>query len=145
MQSLDINQKYEFRSFQLCFNRCIRKAEDVVMRVLVADDHQLFIDGIALILNKLDAVMEISAATSAEQAIALLESGREFDLVLVDLGMPGMDGMSILRRMHERGVWLPLVVVSAEEDAHAIKSALDAGALGFIPKAHGSQQMLAAL
>jgi DNA-binding NarL/FixJ family response regulator len=115
------------------------------MRVLVADDHQLFIDGIALILNKLDAVMEISAATSAEQAIALLESGREFDLVLVDLGMPGMDGMSILRRMHERGVWLPLVVVSAEEDAHAIKSALDAGALGFIPKAHGSQQMLAAL
>ena len=59
--------------------------------------------------------------------------------------MPGIDGMSILQRMHERKVWLPLVVVSGEEDVRNIKSALDSGALGFIPKAHNSQQMLSAL
>ncbi|MBE9525642.1 MAG: response regulator, partial [Proteobacteria bacterium] len=70
--------------------------------MLVADDHQLFIDGIRHILNKLDANVAITESNSAEQAIEIIESGHEFDLVLIDLDMPGMDGMSILKRMHER-------------------------------------------
>ena len=115
------------------------------MNILVADDHQLFIDGIRLILDKLDSSMSITESNSAEQAIEILESGQTYDLILIDLSMPGMDGMSILKRMRERKAWLPLVVISAEEDVHTIKSALDAGALGFIPKAHSSQQMIAAL
>lgn len=115
------------------------------MHILVADDHQLFIDGIRHILAKLGTDVTITEATRAEQAISHMESGREFDLILLDLNMPGMDGMSILQRERERKVWLPLVIISGEEDARIIKSALDAGALGFIPKAHGSQQMLSAL
>lgn len=115
------------------------------MNILVADDHQLFLDGIHHILNKLDANIVLTEAVRAEQAIEILESGEEFDLILIDLCMPGMNGMSILQRMHERNVWLPLVVVSSEEDIHIIKSSLDAGALGFIPKSHNSQQMIAAL
>lgn len=115
------------------------------MQVLVADDHQLFLDGIQHILKKLDTDVEVTESTSAERAIEILESGRKFDLILIDLSMPGMDGLSILQRMHERKVWLPLVVVSGEEDVQKIKSALDSGALGFIPKTYSSQQMLSAL
>lgn len=115
------------------------------MRILVVDDHQLFIDGVRHILEKLDDQALITEANRALEAIELLESGREFDLILIDLSMPGMDGMSVLQRMHERGVWLPLVVISGEEDVRTIKSALEAGALGFIPKSHSSQEMLAAL
>lgn len=115
------------------------------MQVLVTDDHQLFLDGVRLILKKLDSNVTVTESTSAERTIEILESGQEFDLILIDLSMPGMDGLSILQRMNERKVWLPLVVVSAEEDAHKIKSALDSGALGFIPKTHSSQQMLSAL
>lgn len=115
------------------------------MHVLVADDHQLFLDGIRIILNKLDADISITECNRAEQAIDILESGRTFDLILIDLSMPGMDGLSILQRMHRRKVWLPLVVVSGEEDIHTIKSALDSGALGFIPKTHNSHQMISAL
>ncbi|MCU7836383.1 MAG: response regulator transcription factor [gamma proteobacterium symbiont of Taylorina sp.] len=115
------------------------------MKILVADDHQLFIDGIHHILNKLDSNVVITETVCADQAILVLESGQEFDLILIDLCMPGMDGMSILQRMHERGVWLPLVVVSSVENIYTIKSSLDAGALGFIPKSHSSQQMIAAL
>lgn len=115
------------------------------MNILVADDHQLFLDGIRHILKKLDTVVDITETTDAARAIEILESGQSFELVLVDLSMPGMDGMSILQRMQERKVWLPLVVVSGEEDSFKIRSALDAGALGFIPKAHSSQQMLSAL
>ncbi len=115
------------------------------MRVLITDDHQLFIDGMRHILHELDSEAVVSESTSAEQAIEILESGQRFDLVLIDLSMPGMDGLSILQRMSERKLCLPLVVLSGEEDSHKIKQALDAGALGFIPKSHSSQQMLEAL
>ena len=115
------------------------------MHILVADDHQLFLDGVRHILAKLGTDVTITEATRAEQAIAHMESDREFDLILLDLNMPGMDGMAILQRQRERKVWLPLVIISGEEDARVIKSALDSGALGFISKSHNSQQMLAAL
>jgi DNA-binding NarL/FixJ family response regulator len=115
------------------------------MHILVADDHQLFLDGIRHILAKLGTNVTVTEASCAEQAIAHMESGLEFDLILLDLNMPGMDGMSILQRQRQRKAWLPLVIISGEEDARIIKSALDAGALGFIPKAHSGQQMLAAL
>jgi DNA-binding NarL/FixJ family response regulator len=116
-----------------------------MMRVLITDDHQLFIDGMRHILQELDVNVVVSESSSAEQAIEILESGQRFDLVLIDLSMPGMDGLSILQRMDERKLCLPLVVISGEEDSHKIKQALDAGALGFIPKSHSSQQMLEAL
>lgn len=115
------------------------------MQILIVDDHQLFLDGIRHILNKLDPAATVTETTRADHAIEILESGQDFDLVLIDLSMPGMDGASILQRMHARGVWLPLVVVSAEQDIRTIKGVLDMGALGFIPKTHNSQQMLAAL
>lgn len=115
------------------------------MNILVADDHQLFIDGIRYILKKLDSNVSVTECNSAEQAIEIIELGKEFDLILIDLSMPGMNGMSILKRMHERKVWLPLVVVSAEEDVRTIKSALEIGAMGFIPKSHSSSQMLSVL
>jgi DNA-binding NarL/FixJ family response regulator len=115
------------------------------VRILVADDHQLFLDGIRHILKQLDLHVDIVESTRASQAIEILDSGQEFDLILVDLNMPGLDGMTVLQFMHNRQVWSPLVVISAEEDPQTIKSALNAGALGFIPKAHSSRQMLTAL
>lgn len=115
------------------------------MNILVVDDHQLFIDGLHLLLKELCDSVEVTQATRADQAIILLESGTAYDLVLVDLAMPDMGGLSIIQRMHERGIWLPLVVVSAEENIRTIKAALDLGALGFIPKSFSGAQMLAAL
>lgn len=113
--------------------------------ILLADDHQLFVDGISHILKKLADEVEITAVSDAQQTIDAIESGQEFDLILLDLDMPGMDGLSILQRMHERGHWLPIVVVSGTERVKTIKDALDYGALGFVPKAHNSQQMLDAM
>jgi DNA-binding NarL/FixJ family response regulator len=115
------------------------------MRILIVDDHRLFIDGLRLILDKLDPDAQIIESTTAHGAIDLLEAGEEFDLILMDLQMPDLGGLSILQRMQERGAWLPIVVVSAEESLHVIRAALEAGALGFIPKSQSSQQMLSAL
>lgn len=115
------------------------------MRVLVVDDHQLFLDGIRHILEKLDKEMQITEANSVEKAIQTLESPGDLDLALIDLCMPGMDGIALLQSLRERKLRLPVVVVSGEDDAVKIRSALELGALGFIPKSYGSQQMLDAL
>ena len=115
------------------------------LKILIADDHELFVDGISHILKKLADEIEITRSNNAEDTIILLESGSEYDLILTDLDMPGMNGMSILQRMHEKNLWLPIVVVSAEDNVNVIRTALNSGALGFIPKSHNSQQMLNAL
>lgn len=115
------------------------------MKILIVDDHPLFIYGIRHSLARLDPDVRVTEVNSAERAIEILESDPSFDLVLVDLGLPGMDGTSIIQRMHAHGTCLPLVVISGEQDARVIQSVLEAGALGFIPKSHNSQQMLAAL
>lgn len=115
------------------------------MNILIVDDHQLFAEGMRLILNRLDYTASVTETSSAEQAIEILESNQTFDLVLIDLSMPGMDGISILRRMQARKTWLPVVIVSGEENLQIINTALEIGALGFIPKSHSSQQMIDAL
>ncbi len=115
------------------------------MRVLVVDDHQLFLDGIRHILEKLDEEIQITEANNVEKAIQALESPGDLDLALIDLCMPGMDGIALLQSLKERKLRLPVVVVSGEDDAVKIRSALELGALGFIPKSYGSQQMLEAL
>lgn len=118
---------------------------NTALKLLIADDHELFVDGMRHILKKLADTIDITTANNAEDTIALLESETQYDLILTDLDMPGMNGLSILQRMQAKNIWLPIVVVSAEDNANIIRTALNAGALGFIPKSHNSQQMLDAL
>ncbi|WP_040886762.1 response regulator [Marinobacter santoriniensis] len=115
------------------------------MRMLIVDDHQLFIDGIRHVLNRLAPDAVITEANTSFSAIDILESGESFDLVFIDLVIPGMDGLSILKRLHAQGIWYPLVILSGDENVRTIKAALELGALGFIPKSFSSEAMLSAL
>ncbi|MBD3641852.1 MAG: response regulator transcription factor [Marinobacter sp.] len=113
--------------------------------MLIIDDHQLFIEGIRHVVKRLTPEALVSESNSAEHALGLLEAGATFDLVFLDLKLPQMNGLSVLQRIHDCGIWLPVVVISGEEDLRTIKSALDLGALGFIPKAFSGEQLLTAL
>lgn len=115
------------------------------MQILVVDDHQLFLEGVRHILEKLEAGTVVREANSVEAALEALADAAELDLALIDLCMPGMDGLALLESMNNRRIRLPVVVVSGEEDLVKIKAALDLGALGFIPKSYSSQQMQDAL
>ena len=115
------------------------------MKILLADDHTLFREAMLHPLRQLDAAAEIFQAGTATQALAIAEEKSDLDLVLLDLNMPGMDGLTAVMTFRDRFPELPLVVLSASEEHHDIQAVLDAGAMGFIPKSSSTQIMLGAL
>ncbi len=104
------------------------------MRVLVVDDHQVVMDGLRPYLRKIDPEVEIVWAPSAEDALDRLDSPGEFDLVLLDVVMPGMNGLDGLTEIRDRRPEIPVVMISGQADRNQILTALYRGAAGFIEK-----------
>lgn len=115
------------------------------MHLLVADDHALFRDGLSLLLKQLDPDVQIIEASCFEATMACAESGIDLDLALLDLNMPGMNGVEGITRFQAQASDVPVVVISASEDVADIKDILHAGAMGYIPKSSSIQVMLSAL
>ncbi|MFD2233427.1 response regulator transcription factor [Phaeospirillum tilakii] len=116
------------------------------MRILVADDHKLVRDGLRPFLRELDAQAEIVDASSLDEAIAAIEGAAPCpDLVLLDLMMPGMDGLEGLSRIKSLLPDRPVVIVSGYSSRDHVQAAVQAGAAGFIPKTVGGSAMVNAL
>ena len=115
------------------------------LHILIIDDHQLIIDGLESVLHTFSASSRVSHTNDAGKALEWLIAGQEFDLVLVDINMPGMDGFSFLKAINENNVLVPVVVISATENVHDVGKVLHAGALGFISKASKSDELFNAI
>lgn len=113
------------------------------MRILIVDDHDLFRKGLRLLLSGFDPELVIMEAADCTQATAL--SGEPFDLVLLDLHMPGMSGLDALHSLRPSFESSPIVVLSGEDDPRQVRRAIDAGAAGFIPKSSTPDVMRSAL
>jgi two-component system, NarL family, nitrate/nitrite response regulator NarL len=114
------------------------------MRVLVCDDHALFREGLRLLLEGLDSSMEVTLTRSAEAGVALCSTG-SFDLVLMDWHLEGLSGTQALAALREASPKAQLVVLSGEKNASLIRSVVDLGAVGFIPKDISPDMLLLAL
>lgn len=106
-------------------------------RILIADDHPLFRDALRNALTALWPDVQIAEAGSIDELAASIEAGREVDLVLLDLAMPGVRGFSGLLFLRAQFPEVPVVVVSAHDEPAVIRRAIEFGALGFIPKSAG--------
>ena len=114
-------------------------------RLIVADDHPLFREALRRTLAIAIAEAEVVEAGSFDQVVALLEAGGDVDLVLFDLKMPGVQGLSGLAYMRSQFPGVPVVVVSASDEPAVIRRALDLGASGFIPKSTPVEDMQVAV
>ena len=112
-------------------------------RILIADDHPLFRTAMREAMSGETA--DIAEAGSFDAASKTLEEDQSFDLVLLDLTMPGVSGFSGLMYLRAQYPALPVVVVSANEDPTTIRRCMDFGASGFIPKTLGVDEMREAL
>jgi DNA-binding NarL/FixJ family response regulator len=115
------------------------------MKTLLADDHPLMREGIRQMLTLLGPAVEIIHAHDYPSLFAQTAAHADLDLALVDLNMPGFSGMKGIEQYRNRFPDIPLVILSASESPQDIRSALDAGALGYIFKAASTAVMLAAL
>jgi DNA-binding NarL/FixJ family response regulator len=109
--------------------------------LIVADDHPLFREALKHTLGNAVAHAEIAEAGSFDEVVQLLEARDDIDLVLFDLKMPGVQGLSGLVYMRSQYPGVPIVVVSASDESAVIRRALDLGASGFIPKSSTVEDM----
>lgn len=113
------------------------------MRVLVVDDHALFREGLRLLLLSMPT-MDCRVAASAEEGLALA-TAEHFDVVLMDWHMEGLSGAAAIEAFREAVIDARLIVVSAEKSATLVRTAIDAGAVGFIPKESSPEVLQQAL
>src|SRR3569623_819178 len=120
-------------------------SEDVQYRLMIADDHPLFRGALRAAVSGLPERGDCTEAGSFVDVAALLDKGSEFDLVLLDLSMPGARGFSGLMYLRAQYPGVPVAVVSANDDPMAIRRCMEFGASGFIPKTLGVEGMRAAI
>jgi DNA-binding NarL/FixJ family response regulator len=115
------------------------------MKILIADDHELFRDGLRHVLSQLGEPLAVVEACDFEQALTAARTDAEIDLVLLDLTMPGAEWSEGLRQIREALPGKPVIILSAADDRRHVLQAVNLGAAGFIPKSSPSRVMLSAL
>jgi DNA-binding NarL/FixJ family response regulator len=117
----------------------------VLLRLLVIDDHAMVREGLLQILRKLGPNVVQYEAQDAESALLLLETEKEFDLVLLDIMLPGTNGLSLLGILRKRFPAVPVVVLSALDDLDTVNRAMRLGASGYVTKSGDGETLLDAL
>lgn len=116
-----------------------------MFRLLVIDDHAMVREGLQQLLRKLGPDVVQYEAQDAESALLLLETEREFDLVLLDIMLPGTNGLSLLGILRKRYPAVPVVVLSALDDLDTVNRAMRLGAAGYVTKSGSGDSLLEAL
>ena len=117
-----------------------------MLKLLVIEDHALVREGLVRLLAQIgeDKVLVLDRP-DFESALELLESEDEFDLILLDLALPGIDGFAGLDILRRQFPAIPVAVVSAFDDLPTVTRVMNLGASGFIPKAFSGEALLAAV
>jgi DNA-binding NarL/FixJ family response regulator len=113
-----------------------------MIRVLAADDQRVVRDGLAMLLGLLSDVEVVGTARDGEEAVAMAAELKP-DVVLMDLRMPRMDGVEATRRL--RGTGIKVVVLTTYADDKSVIDALRAGAVGYLTKDAGAEEIQQAL
>lgn len=102
--------------------------------IIIADDHPLFRDALRQAIEGMETKFDVATAGDFDEALEVIASSSNVDLVLLDLNMPGNKGFSGLMQIRADFPALPVVIVSALEDPATISRSIEFGASGYIPK-----------
>lgn len=114
------------------------------MNILLIDDHTLFLEGLRSMLMKLNPSSDITCLNNGYDALQYL-SNNIYDIALMDLALPRIDGLNLLKQLKKNRCLTPVIVVSASESPEDINTAFELGALGFIPKSSNGDTISTAI
>ncbi len=116
-----------------------------LLRVLLADDHGIVREGLKMVMHQAtDLIGSVDEAATGEQVLALL-AAHGADVLVLDLGMPGVAGSGWVRALRERHPALHIMVLTANTDARSRQAILEAGADEYLAKTGSSRELMAAI
>ncbi len=115
------------------------------MNILLADDHDLVRDGITSFLKTAAPEVEIAQAKDFAEALSIVDGDTPVELTILDLNMPGMNGLSGLTVMRQKHPEIPVVILSGSVKRSNVLNALEHGASGYLPKTLSGKSLINAL
>ncbi|MBX2962384.1 MAG: response regulator transcription factor [Cyclobacteriaceae bacterium] len=121
-----------------------RKEIQKHMKTVLIDDHTILLDGIRALLEREGEHEILATATNAEEGLDLLRQHKP-DLLITDFNLPGMDGLSLIRRVKQLFPEMKIVVLSMHDETHLVKEILKEGVNAYILKKDSHKELLEAL
>jgi len=115
-----------------------------MIRILIADDHKIVRDGLRRILAATTDMQVVAEAASGEEALALVKA-HEFDVAMLDMSMPGLSGLDLIKRLKIEKPKLRILVLSMHGEQQYAARVLKAGAAGYLNKDSAAELLLSAL
>lgn len=115
------------------------------MKLLIADDHTLFRDALVQYIERAEPDADVTTTKDFDKAFEILKEGHVFDLVILDLRMPGMNGMQGFQTLRTDFPETKVVLMSGVAESDDVRAAMDAGARGYFPKTMSGKGMIKAV
>lgn len=115
------------------------------MKILIADDHELFLKGLEFIIQDWNNEVELVAAHSYTDIFNILAKEKDFTLIMTDLAMPGANWREALPKIHQLMPDTPVIILSAVFDKEIVQKTIELGVSGYIPKTSSNAVILSAI
>ena len=115
-----------------------------MIRAVIADDHALMREGLKHILNKVDDIEVMAEASDGFEVLALVRKGH-FDVLVMDLSMPGRSGMDLIRQIKDEFPQVAILVLTMHDENQYAARAIRAGALGYMTKESAGTELVKAI
>lgn len=112
------------------------------MKILLVDDHVSFCEGLIAAITAKRAEWIFSFESDAELIPSKLLGRAQYDLIIIDIMMPGLGGVELMKHLNAIGNFVPVLVMSSVEDVETIQQLYSLGVLGFIPKAYSVEEII---
>jgi DNA-binding NarL/FixJ family response regulator len=115
-----------------------------MLRVLIADDHAIVRKGLREILREASELTTVGEASNGDEALARVSS-EPWDVVVLDITMPGQNGLEVLKQLKRSHPQLPVLMLSMHSGYHYVMGSLKAGASGYLNKETAPEELVAAI